>query len=54
MRLFRLPNTNLHREFTLERELVPAGSGDSPFYVRVTLEDGTQAWTSPVYILRHV
>ena len=33
---------------------MPLPDRDNPFYVRVTLEDGTQAWSSPVYILRSV
>jgi hypothetical protein len=52
MRLYRLPEANPHREVTLERRLIPSEGRDNPFYVRATLEDGTQAWSSPVYILR--
>jgi hypothetical protein len=35
-----------------ERILKPVAGRDNPYFVRITLEDGTQAWSSPVYILR--
>ena len=28
-------------------------TGDTPIYVRVTLENGHQAWSSPIYLFRH-
>ncbi len=52
IRLFRLPNKNSNTELVFERTLTPAAGRDNPYYVRVTLEDGTQAWTSPVYVVR--
>ncbi len=48
----RLPDQNTHTTCTITRTLKPADGQDNPFYVRVTMEDGTQAWTSPVYVLR--
>ena len=54
IRLFRLPDENPHTTVSLERTLSPQTGRDNPFYVRVTLEDGTQAWSSPVYVLRSV
>ena len=26
--------------------------GDNPVFIRVTLEDGTMCWTSPIYLYR--
>ncbi|WP_375230702.1 DUF3604 domain-containing protein [Roseobacter sp. S98] len=52
IRLFRLPAENVHRSVTLERRLTPSEGQDNPYYFRITLEDGTQAWSSPVYVLR--
>jgi hypothetical protein len=52
IRIFRLPGTNPHTTAQIERRLSPKSGRDNPFYVRITLEDGTQAWTSPVYLLR--
>ena len=53
IRLFRLPDTNSHTSVRLERKLTPQSGQDNPFYVRVSLEDGTQAWSSPIYVLRN-
>ena len=52
IRLFRLPNINPHTSVSIERKLVPHMGRDNPYYVRITLEDGTQAWSSPIYIFR--
>jgi hypothetical protein len=52
VRMFRLPGANPHLDVRFERGLRPAAGRDNPYFVRVTLEDGTQAWSSPVYILR--
>ena len=52
VRVFRLPDANPHLDVRFERSLKPAAGRDNPYFVRVTLEDGTQAWSSPVYILR--
>ena len=54
IRLFRLPDVNPHTTVQIERRLKPQSGRDNPFYVRVTLEDGTQAWSSPIYVLREV
>ncbi|MEM1075723.1 MAG: DUF3604 domain-containing protein, partial [Pseudomonadota bacterium] len=51
VRLFRLPDVNSHTSVHLERRLGPHAERDNPFYVRVTLEDGTKAWSSPIYLL---
>ncbi len=52
--LFRLPDLNSHTSVALKRNLSPVAGRDNPYYLRVTLEDGTQAWTSPVYVMRSV
>ena len=54
IRLFRLPDDNPHTSVQIERTLKPRSGRDNPFFVRVTLEDGTQAWSSPIYVLREV
>jgi hypothetical protein len=53
VRVFRLPDANPYRHFEFEREIDVAPSGDSPIYVRITLENGHQAWSSPIYLFRH-
>ena len=52
LRLLRLPSTLERRTITLTRPLTLAPRGDNPVYVRVTLEDGHVAWSSPIYIFR--
>jgi hypothetical protein len=50
--VFRLPNQNTHTTVNFERTLSPLDGRDNPYFVRVTLEDGTQGWSSPVYVIR--
>ena len=52
MRAFRLPDAPLATSLAFEREVEVAASGDTPVYVRVTLENGHQAWSSPIYLFR--
>ena len=54
IQMFRLPDDNPHTSVRIERKLEPKMGRDNPFYVRITLEDGTQAWSSPIYILREI
>ena len=50
VRVFRLPDENPHRSMEFVRTVDVAASGDTPVYVRVTLENGHQAWSSPIYL----
>ena len=52
LRVFRLPTVNATRSFEFTREVDIAEQGDTPIYVRVTLENGHQAWSSPIYFFR--
>jgi hypothetical protein len=52
VRVYRLPDVNPHRSIAFEREVDVASSGDTPIDVRVTLENGPQAWSSPIYLFR--
>ena len=54
IQMFRLPDYNPHTSVSIERRLEPKMGRDNPFYVRITLEDGTQAWSSPIYIMREL
>jgi hypothetical protein len=36
----------------LEEEIALRDEGDNALFVRVTQEDGNQAWSSPIYIFR--
>jgi hypothetical protein len=50
LRVFRLPEKNLPREYEAEIEVALKPKGDNPIWVCLTLEDGSQAWSSPIYL----
>ena len=52
VRVFRLPTENPHRTFQFSRDIPLRSTGDNPIFIRVTHEDGTRAWTSPIYVYR--
>ena len=52
LKLFRLPDENPHLSMTIKRQISLRPEGDNPVYIRITQEDGTLTWTSPVYIYR--
>jgi hypothetical protein len=52
LKLFRLPDENPHFSMTIKRQISLRPEGDNPVYIRITQEDGTLTWTSPVYIYR--
>ena len=52
MRVFRMPQTNHVSEI---RDTVPVAlkpRGDNPLWVRVTTDDGYNAWSSPIFVYR--
>jgi hypothetical protein len=51
IRVFRLPNENLPRRFETEIQVPLRTEGDNPLWVCLTLEDGSQAWSSPIYLI---
>ena len=52
LRVYRLPAENPHRSMTLSREIKLKDTGDNIIYIRLTQEDGTLAWSSPIYVYR--
>ena len=50
LRVFRLPDRNLPRQYATEIEVALRPQGDNPLWVCLTLEDGSQAWSSPIYL----
>jgi len=48
----RLPDAPLPQELSLEHEVEIATKGDTPVWICVTLEDGNQVWSSPMYLFR--
>ncbi len=51
LRAYRLPEENPHRTFAFDLDVTIEPDKDNPIYVRVTLEDGHQAWSSPIYVI---
>lgn len=52
LKVYRLPTQNDRRRFAFQRRIPLRADGDNPIYIRLTQEDGTLAWTSPVYLYR--
>ena len=53
IRIFRLPEENDVRHVVFDDDVRRAtdSGADLPVYVRVTQEDGHQAWSSPIYLI---
>ncbi len=51
IRVFRLPEALTVRDFTADEDVGLTPERDNPLWVRVTCEDGTVAWSSPVYVI---
>ncbi|MEE9516498.1 MAG: DUF3604 domain-containing protein, partial [Candidatus Adiutricales bacterium] len=50
IRVFRLPDNNLPQQYETEIQVALRPKGDNPLWVCLTLEDGSQAWSSPIYL----
>ena len=51
VRVLRLPETNPHTQVAVDRRVRLRSGSENALWVRVTTEDGHQAWSSPIYIL---
>jgi hypothetical protein len=53
LRIYRLPEDKPVASMRISHEVFAgdARSGDLPVYIRVTQEDGHQAWSSPIYLI---
>jgi hypothetical protein len=52
IRVFRLPEEETACALKFTRPVELKRTADNPLYIRVSLEDGTRAWTSPIYVYR--
>ncbi|MFO7797999.1 MAG: DUF3604 domain-containing protein [Promethearchaeati archaeon] len=54
VRIFRLPNINKEDSCYLEKhfEIDPLNREDDRFWIKITFENGHQAWSSPIYIIK--
>ena len=53
LKVFRLPQTNKNTTLNIKRNIRLKNTDDNPIFIRLTQEDGTLAWTSPIYIYRN-
>ncbi len=53
VKLCRLPEEMAAGPLTVDVDIPVMDEGDTPIWIRVTTEDGFQAWTSPVYLFRN-
>ena len=54
VRVYRYPSTNPQNSFNFKIDipLKPEASKDDKIFVKVTLENGHQAWSSPIYFIK--
>ena len=53
IRIFRLPERLPDREIKKSIEIPISPKGDNPVWIRVTTEDGFNAWSSPIFLYRN-
>ncbi|MCR8723905.1 DUF3604 domain-containing protein [Frigidibacter sp. ROC022] len=51
LKIFRLPETLDRLSLDAGFTVTPEAGRDNPLFARITLEDGTRAWSSPIYLL---
>lgn len=52
LKVYRLPEALHQRGCDFDCPIPLRPTGDNPIHIRVTQEDGTLAWTSPIYVYR--
>ena len=52
IRVFRLPDENLHVQASISRRIPLHAQDDNALYVCLTQEDGHLIWSSPIYVIR--
>ena len=52
VRFFRIPEFNTFKNLKFERNVKLKENGDNPIFIKLIQEDGTVAWTSPIYVFR--
>ena len=52
LKVYRLSSENNYKRLTVKRSIDLKEQGDNPIFIRLTLEDETLAWSSPIYIYR--
>ena len=52
VKVYRLPEALTRRSMRFSTRVDLKDQGDNPIFIRLTQEDGTRAWTSPIYVYR--
>ena len=52
IRVFRLPDQNIHRSVEIERQIPLVDDRDNAIYIRIIQQDGHVIWSSPIYVIR--
>lgn len=52
VRVFHLPDQMKHRKYCFERKIEINPDDDTRIYIKVVLEDGHAAWSSPIYFFK--
>ena len=52
IRVFRLPDDNLHYQVKLDRRISLVDDRDNAIYIRIVQQDGHVIWSSPIYLFR--
>ena len=52
IRVFRLPDDNLHYQVKLDRRITLVDDRDNAIYIRIVQQDGHVIWSSPIYLFQ--
>lgn len=52
LRVYRLPDANPHRRVRIALPVTLRDDEDNALFLRATMEDGSVAWSSPIYLIR--
>ena len=52
LKVFRMPNDHVSRKIEVKHRVNLKALGDNALWVRITTEDGYQAWSSPIYLFK--
>jgi hypothetical protein len=54
IRVFRLPDQNIHRKVEIDRQIALVDDKDNAIYIRIIQQDGHVIWSSPIYLINRV
>ena len=54
LKVFRMASEGKYNKISIKRKININNSADNPIFIRLIQEDGTIAWTSPIYIFREM